>query len=114
MNTRIKAYALAFLILAGASACGRENQEQSGQGYTVYYVNQEGTGVVSEKYVTDTPAEDKEALLQEFTGLLQNMAEKPEYISPLPGSFQSYTWNEGQVNLDFKEAYLEQDVCLVF
>ena len=68
--------------------------------------------MVSEKYVTDTPAEDKEALLQEFTGLLQNMAEKPEYISPLPGSFQSYTWNEGQVNLDFKEAYLEQDPIL--
>lgn len=95
-----------ILILAGVSACGRDRQE-GGQSYVVYYVNKEGTRVAPEEYVTETT--QKEALLQEFIGLLGDTAEKPEYLSPLPASFQGYTLNEGQMNLDFSEDYLRQN-----
>lgn len=95
-----------ILILAGVSACGRDRQE-GGQSYMVYYVNKEGTHVAPEEYVTATT--QREALLQEFIGLLGDTAEKPEYLSPLPASFQGYTLNEGQMNLDFSEDYLRQN-----
>lgn len=95
-----------ILILAGVSACGRDRQE-GGQSYMVYYVNKEGTRVAPEEYVTETT--QREALLQEFIGLLGDTAEKPEYLSPLPASFQGYTLNEGQMNLDFSEDYLRQN-----
>lgn len=95
-----------ILILAGVSACGRDRQE-GGQSYMVYYVNKEGTRVAPKEYVTETT--QREALLQEFIGLLGDTAEKPEYLSPLPASFQGYTLNEGQMNLDFSEDYLRQN-----
>lgn len=111
MKKMIMVCTLAVVILAGVSACGKERQE-SGQGYTVYYVNKEGTCVVSEEYATQTQTDDREALLQEFIGLLRDTSERPEYISPLPDSFQSYSLNEGQMNLDFNEAYVEQNRIL--
>lgn len=103
------ACALAVLILTGVSACGRNGQE-SGQSYMIYYVNKDVTRVVSEEHTTE--AAQREDLLQEFLGLLGNTAERPEYLSPLPESFQGYTLNAGQMNLDFGEAYLKQDPIL--
>lgn len=115
MGKRITVCALVILMMAGVSACGR-NRQESGQSYTVYYVNKEGSCVVPTEYVTDTPADDQEALLQEFIGLWQNSSEKPEYRSPLSNSFQNYSLNEGQMNLDFSEAYagmnpIEEVLC---
>lgn len=106
MRKIIIACALAVLILTGVSACGRNGQE-SGQSYMIYYVNKDVTRVVSEEYAT--AAAKREDLLREFLGLLGDTAERPEYLSPLPESFQGYTLNAGQMNLDFGEAYLEQN-----
>lgn len=106
MRKIIIACTLAVLILTGVSACGRNGQE-SGQSYMIYYVNKDVTRVVSEEYVT--AAAKREDLLREFLGLLGDTAERPEYLSPLPESFQGYTLNAGQMNLDFGEAYLEQN-----
>lgn len=106
MRKKSKAFALVLLFLAGLSACGR-NRQESGERYQIYYVNKEGIAVVSEEYVTET--EEKENLLQEILGLLQDTSEKPEYISPLPEAFQGYTLNEGQMNLDFNESYRDRD-----
>lgn len=99
---------LFLLFLTGVSACGR-NRQEDGRSYSVYYVNKEGTSVVSEEYVTDTDPEDREALLQELMGQLLDTSEKPEYLSPLSETFQSYTLNEGQMNLDFSEGYMRQE-----
>lgn len=106
MRKKITALALGVLFLAGLAACGRD-RTKSGESYQIYYVNKEGTAVVSEEYVTET--EDRDALLQEIFGLLQDTSEKPEYISPLPESFQGYVLNEGQMNLDFNETYRSRD-----
>ena len=111
LENKVKKMLLAgalLLILTCVSACGREMPE-SGESYTIYYVNKEETCVVSEEYVTQTPANDRKGLLREFMGLLQNTAEKPEYLSPLPASFQGYSLNEGRMNLDFSEGYTQQN-----
>lgn len=109
MRKIIMACALTALILTGVSACGR-NEQESGQSYMIYYVNKDVTRVVSEEYTT--AAAKREDQLQEFLGLLRDTAERPEYLSPLPESYQGYTLNAGQMNLDFSEAYLEQDPIL--
>ena len=109
MKKLIMICTLVLLILTGVSACGREIPE-SGQGYTVYYVNKEGSCVVSEEYIAQTG--DREALLQELMGLLRNTSERPEYLSPLSDSFQGYSLNEGQMNLDFSAAYTGQNPIL--
>ncbi len=108
MKKRIISAAILLLIAAGLSACGRGRQEGS-YSYTIYYVNKEGTHVVSEEYVTDTSAENKEKLLQEFVQILRDTSERPEYLSPLTEFYQGYALNEGQINLDFGEGYIKQD-----
>lgn len=100
---------LIILIMTFVSACGKKGQE-GGQSYKIYYVNKDGTRVVSEEYVT--AATQREELLQEFIGLLGDTAERPEYLSPLPESFQGYTLNEEQMNLDFGVAYTQQNPIL--
>lgn len=100
-----------LLTVTVLSACGRGKQEGS-YSYQIYYVNKEGTCVVSEEYVTDTSAENKEELLQEFIRLLQDTAERPEYLSPLAEFYQGYALNEGQINLDFNENYTKQDAIV--
>ena len=106
MRKKIVVCLLVLLFLTGVSSCGR-NRQENGSSYQIYYVNKEGTGVVSEEYVTES--EDREVLLQEFIGQLQDTAEKPEYLAPLSDTFQGYTLNEGQMNLDFGEAYMKQE-----
>lgn len=100
-----------FFTVTGLTACGRGEQEGS-YSYQIYYVNKEGTCVVSGEYVTDTSAENKEELLQELIRLLGDTAERPEYLSPLSESYQGYTLNEGQINLDFNENYAKQDAIV--
>lgn len=107
MKKRMILAVVVLLVTAGLCACGRGKQEGS-YSYQIYYVNKEGTCVVSEEYVTDTSSEDKEELLQEFIGLLKDTSDRPEYLSPLSDSYQGYALNEGQVNLDFSEDYAKQ------
>lgn len=108
MRKKAGLFFLSLFLLTCVSACGREEKEGSYR-YTIYYVNKEGTCVVSEEYATDTPAEEKEALLRELMDRMRDTSEKPEYLSPLSESFQDYTLNEGQMNLNFSEAYMKQE-----
>ncbi len=108
MRKRIASAVMLLLFVTVLSGCGRKEKEGS-YSYDIYYVNKEGTRVVSEEYVTDTPLADKEELLQELFAQLQDTAEKPEYLSPLADAFQSFTLNEGQINLDFSEGYMKQE-----
>lgn len=108
MRKRTGLFFLILLILTCVSACGRDELKGEYR-YTIYYVNKEGTCVVSEEYATDTSAEDKEALLRELMDRMRDTSEKPEYLSPLSESFQDYTLNEGQMNMDFSEAYMRQE-----
>ena len=108
MRKRTGLFFLILLILTCVSACGRDELKGEYR-YTIYYVNKEGTCVVSEEYATDTSAEDKEALLRELMNRMRDTSEKPEYLSPLSESFQDYKLNEGQMNMDFSEAYMRQE-----
>lgn len=97
-----------LLTVTGLSACGKDKQE-GGYSYQIYYVNKEGTRVVSEEYMTDASSENREELLQELIQVLKDTAERPEYLSSFSEFYQGYALNEGQINLDFNEGYIRQD-----
>ncbi len=99
---------LILLTLLMSVACGKENEDLDT--YQVYYVNKDGTAVLSYDYQTKTA--DKESVLDELLVQLETVPDKLEYYPPLAGGFSlnSYDVVEGQLLLDFDEAYKNQGI----
>lgn len=91
-------------------ACGQQNKPQPGQRYSIYYENNDETGIFPQDYVTQTT--DKEALLVELLGQLGTVSGKLEYKAPLAGNFNllEYSIAEEQLTLVFDEDYKWQPV----
>ena len=113
MSGTKKILLLAILIVMAAcmTGCGDDVQNNSngGMSYSVYYVNNEETGIFSKAYQTAT--EDGQELLDELIGQLAVISEKKEYKAPLSGDIAilGYTWEDGQLALNFDEHYKEMD-----
>ncbi len=99
---------LILLTLLMSVACGKENEDLDT--YQVYYVNKDGTAVLSYDYQTKTA--DNESVLDELLVQLETVPDKLEYYPPLAGGFSlnSYDVVEGQLLLDFDEAYKNQGI----
>lgn len=104
---------LIILIVMAAcmTGCGDDiqNNYSGGKSYSVYYVNNEETGIFSKSY--QTTAEDGPVLLDELIEQLAVISEKKEYKAPLSGDFAiiGYTWEGGQLAIDFDEHYKDMD-----
>ncbi len=101
---------LILLTLLMSVACGKEKENEDLDTYQVYYVNKDGTAVLSYDYQTQTT--DKKAVLDELLVQLETVPDKLEYNPPLAGGFSliSYDVVEGQLLLDFDEAYKNQGI----
>lgn len=112
METMKKWAAAAVMCLAALTliSCKARQQEQQGTSYKVYYVNNEGTGVLYREYTTAST--DKETVLEELLTQLATMPEKLEYRAPLAGNFSllDYSLSEGQLLLNFDENYSKQEL----
>ncbi len=101
-----------FIIIAVMllCACGRRQQADAGEKYTIYYVNHDETGVVPYDYTSNT--EDRDLLIEELLEQLGKVSEKLEYRAPLSGSVNllGYTISEDQLILNFSESYRQQSV----
>lgn len=97
---------LALLFLA---AC-RPPAEEYAKVLQVHYLNNEGTGLLTREYRTNT-TETKE-LVAELISELSRIPDKLEYISPLAKGFAllEYDISGGQVTLSFEDQYLMQPV----
>lgn len=100
---------IAFFV-AMLSACGAPVQQQKGIPYTIYYVNNEETGITAREYYTQT--QNQSDLIEEFLQCLGAASEKLQYKSPLAGAFSllEYSFTEEQLTLCFDEKYREQSV----
>lgn len=98
---------VAWMMLMLLSACGREQQPQSGTTYEIYYVNNEETKIISRQYLTESV--EPEVLFEELTGQLQTRSEKMEYQSPLAEGFfvKGHGLDSGLLTVDFDEKYKE-------
>ncbi len=109
----VKRWKLGLLAAMGMMllcACGRREEADNGNKYSVYYVNYDETGVISREYTSKT--EEREELLEELLEQLSVTAEKLEYKAPLSGSVNllGYTISEDQLILNFSESYRQLSV----
>lgn len=108
---RILYIAIIIVMAASMTGCGDDTQNSGsgGRTYSVYYVNNEETGIFSKSYQTVT--EDGQELLDELIGQLAAISEKKEYKAPLSGDFTilGYTLEDGQLAINFDEHYKEMD-----
>ena len=96
---------LPILICTG---CGSQEQ-QNGNQYNIYYVNNEETKTLTREYVTETESTDE--LLMEFLGQLAQVPARFEYEAPLAGSFSllGYALDNGQLTMNFDGQYREME-----
>ncbi len=69
MRWKLKAAAAVYLLLLLCTACGSEQEAESGSVYDIYYVNNEETNTLTRQYVSETT--DSSKLLQELLGRFQ-------------------------------------------
>ena len=101
---------LLLLILAVCmTACGSEQELNSGKSYDIYYVNNEETRIFSNPYQTET--EDSRLLLNELVEQLGTRPDKMEYKAPLAEGFAllDYSWDDEKRTIEFDEHYKDMD-----
>ena len=97
-----------FFCLSGCGSRGSVETEY-GRVYDIYYVNNEETRIFADPY--QTAAYNDQTLLDELLVKLAQEPEKGEYKAPLAEHFEliGYTWDGGQLTLNFDEHYKEMD-----
>lgn len=106
---RILFWILLCIVTASVTGCGKQDTEEAGKLYSIYYVNKEETKIFQSEYRTET--EDRQALLDELLVQLSTASEKMEYIAPISGKFEvlGYTLDGEQLTINFDEHYKEMD-----
>ena len=97
------------MVILLCVACGQEVQQDGGQIYRIYYVNNDETNTITREY--DSMTTDTEKLLQEMLKQLGQIPDKLEYEAPLANDFNllGYTLDNGQLILNFDEQYKTMD-----
>ncbi|MDE7186121.1 MAG: GerMN domain-containing protein, partial [Lachnospiraceae bacterium] len=109
MNRRYFIIIAVLLLVLFCTACGREETEEAGTVYKIYYVNNEETNTLTRDYGSETVKTDK--LLQELLAQLGRIPDKLEYEAPLANGFEllGYSLDSGQLTLNFDEKYKSMD-----
>ena len=105
----IKRLLLPVIVLAALTGCGQQAENTAGKTYDIYYVDNEETKIFAESYQTETT--DVQKLLEELLERLSAKPDKMQYKAPLAENFEllDYTWDGGQLTLNFDERYKEMD-----
>lgn len=105
----IKRLFLLAIALTALTGCGRQTGNTAGKAYDIYYVDNEETKIFAESYQTETT--DVQKLLEELLERLAAKPDKMQYKAPLAENFEllGYTWDGGQLTLNFDERYKEMD-----
>lgn len=100
---------LAVSLMAGCRKKNEPAEAGAEEGYQIYYINKEATGVATVSY--EPHGSTTQALLAEFLTLLQTSPQEGEYKPAIPGSvkLESYEMEGTQLFLHFDLAYLEMD-----
>ncbi len=94
---------LAMLLLL--VACGKEEIPKGSTCYTLYYVSNDNTKLISQEYWTTT--EKEEELFEELFEKLSEVPEKLEYTPPFSNNVVLKDWNlqNGRLLLNFDQSY---------
>lgn len=94
---KIRAFFLLFALLFALSGCtGEKAVEQSGNAYTIYYLNASGIQLVGSEYRTETA--DTDALVRELLDKMGNVPADLDCQRALPERIEKITYRiEGNV-----------------
>ena len=91
-----------MLLLAG---CGKEEHPEGSTCYTLYFISNDSTKLITKEYWTTTTDESK--LFEEFRTELAKVPEKLEYTPPFGTNVVLRKWKSqnGRLLLDFEPSY---------
>ena len=91
-----------ILLLSG---CGEEEHPEGSTCYTLYYVSNDSTKLITKEYWTTTT--DEKALFEELRTELSKVPEKLEYTPPFGNNVTLRKWKSqnGRLLLDFESSY---------
>ncbi len=94
----------AVLLLAG---CGTEEHPEGSNCYTLYFISNDSTKLITREYWTTTTDESK--LFEELRSELSKVPEKLEYMPPFGNNVSLRKWKSqnGRLLLDFEPSYLK-------
>ena len=97
-------YLLAMFLLVG---CGKEDPHEGSTGYTLYYINNDSTKLITKEYWTTTT--DENELFEELRKELTKVPEKLEYAPPFGNYVTLRKWKSqnGRLLLDFESGYIK-------
>lgn len=100
---------LAVLAGAGLSGCGDKTGKEDE--YYIFYLNKEGTRIVSRACELEADEKNSKAVIDELLALLAADSGDVEYRKPIFGevSIQKYTLEEKILTLYFNDAYNDMD-----
>lgn len=102
---KISVFIVLLLVFALAVGCSEDEHPEGNVCYTVYYVSNDYSKLISQEYWTTTT--DSRDLVEELLGEMEKNSEKLEYIAPIGGVVELDRWslNNGKLTLDFKSTY---------
>lgn len=98
---------LAFALISG---CGSSNTS-SGDGFKIYYVNNNETGIVAVDYDIISDQQNVHAVIDELIGQLGTMPERRQYEAPLTGNVHllGFDISDKLLTLNFDISYSDID-----
>lgn len=103
MKKLILGICIAMLIML--AGCGKEEHPEGSTCYTLYYVSNDSTKLITKEYWTTTTDESK--LFEELRTELTKVPEKLEYTPPFGSNVVLRKWKSqnGRLLLDFEQSY---------
>lgn len=95
---------LLLLVLCG---CGKKRVDETG--YSVFYINKDGTKIIKQAY--DMQSEDSDGMIEELLSALQTDSDSVNYKRTIPGdvTVNGYELTEMQLSINFGSNYYNMD-----
>lgn len=103
-------FSLIMIMVISVLLCGcGKKEEKATSGYSIYYVNKEGTKIESKAY--SPKEENTEQLIFELIEKLSENGEDEDFVSAIPDTVavNGYNLTDGIATIDFDDRYYDMD-----
>lgn len=96
---------MCLVLLLMTAGCGREEHPKDSNCYTLYYLSNDSTKLITKEYWSKTATQ--ETLVEELLAELSKVSKKLKYTSPFGNNviLREWTCQNGRLLLDFEASY---------